>query len=645
MNLFQNFNYLFYFKYLYKKFINVFLVFIVISFTYTDIYSDNTDSIKLLINSTVDNKKLLKLYEIITKIYIVNNDTTAVLYAKKQKSLAEKAGSDFDIANSYKSMGLALRLKDDIYLAADYFIKEKIIRENISDKYGLAYAYKNLGESYRSFFEYDKSLENLNQALTLFKELNEPKGIAITLNRIGAVYGEYFDYERRKKSLNIILESNKIAEKINDLDLQLSNFLLIGANYTALGDYRKGLENLFTSVTLCDRLKDKSLKSLILKNIATNYYQIHDYENAIKYGREAYFESLKSNIRVYKWLSTSLLSISFDETHQIDSAYKYLTISANLRNQLYDEEKEKALYKIEAKYQKEKFERDIENQKKERNFINIIYSISIISILIILGLSILRYKNLRKTHERLYNQNLIIENQKEELTKLNATKDKFFSIIAHDLRNPLGNFMNMTELLSTNYNEMTETSRLEFLDLMKESSKNIYLLLDNLLEWSRSQRGILPFNPFEFDILRIVNDTIELLQISIESKNIRIENNIVSSFILADPNMIKTVIRNLISNSIKFSPENGIISINSAETDGFVQISVKDSGIGISQDIIEKLFRIDQNVTTLGTSKEKGTGLGLILSREFIEKHGGKIWVESEVGKGSTFSFTIPKNK
>jgi PAS domain S-box-containing protein len=242
----------------------------------------------------------------------------------------------------------------------------------------------------------------------------------------------------------------------------------------------------------------------------------------------------------------------------------------------------------------------------------------------------------------------IIENalkeSEEKLKELNSTKDKFFSIIAHDLRNPLGSFKGMTEMLSESYNEFDEEERLSFLQTMKVSADNIFKLLENLLEWSRSQRGTIKLEREDLDLRLLINNNIELSKHSADNKKIILFNNISQSIIVnADANLINTIIRNLISNAIKFTQENGKIVISARSDDAATIVSVRDSGIGMSSDTINKLFKIEQNITTLGTSSEKGTGLGLILSKEFIEKHGGEIWVESEVGKGSTFSFSIPK--
>jgi signal transduction histidine kinase len=234
-----------------------------------------------------------------------------------------------------------------------------------------------------------------------------------------------------------------------------------------------------------------------------------------------------------------------------------------------------------------------------------------------------------------------------ELRKLNSTKDKFFSIIAHDLRNPLGSFMAITDELANGYSNYSDADKRKYLELIKVSSKSIYNLLENLLTWSRSQGNTIPFAPQYINLKLLTDLVIESIRVIAVNKNIELINNIhVDEEAFCDYNMVSTVVRNLISNSLKFTYPNGKIIVSSySNTIDFVRISVLDTGIGMSQETIDKLFQIDVRHDTLGTLSEKGTGLGLILCYDFILKHNGKIWVESEKGKGSTFHFTIPKKE
>jgi len=247
------------------------------------------------------------------------------------------------------------------------------------------------------------------------------------------------------------------------------------------------------------------------------------------------------------------------------------------------------------------------------------------------------------------NKKLVEELKKHEnmLLELNRTKDKFFSIIAHDLRNPLGSFKSATDLLLNAYDTLTEQERKQLITLVKESSENVYALLENLLTWAKAQRGNISTNPEMYNLNRLVSENISLLSGQTNNKNITLTNLMIDETIgYCDVNLFNTIIRNLISNSIKFTPTGGRIIIDSKiHEDNFIAISVNYNGLGMTNDIVEKLFRIDFSHSTPGTNDEKGTGLGLLLCKEFVEKMNGTIWAESEAGKGSTFIFTIPKIK
>jgi PAS domain S-box-containing protein len=232
----------------------------------------------------------------------------------------------------------------------------------------------------------------------------------------------------------------------------------------------------------------------------------------------------------------------------------------------------------------------------------------------------------------------------EELKSLNASKDKFFSIIAHDLKSPLSGLLGFTEILVDEFDELHTDEIKEFIGHSHQSAKNLNALLENLLEWSRIQIGNFAFEPSKVIVESVFDDIISLFNQNARNKKIRIEKNVdTAKDVFADKNMFKTIVRNLVSNAIKFTKENGAVHLSALANEKFVTISVQDTGIGLSQENINKLFRIDVNYTTPGTNQERGTGLGLILCKELIEKNGGKIWVESEIGNGTKFIFTLPQ--
>ena len=243
-----------------------------------------------------------------------------------------------------------------------------------------------------------------------------------------------------------------------------------------------------------------------------------------------------------------------------------------------------------------------------------------------------------------------LKKRESELVNLNATKDKFFSIISHDLRGPIGNLRNILDMMTSDFDSFSDEEAIHFLTMMKDSTVNLFDMLENLFIWSRSQRGLDEIHQENINLYDIVSGIISVLKLGVESKSIELVSKIMpETIVFADSNELTTIIRNLISNAIKFTRIGGKIEIGIQPSEGlkpsddYVVIYIRDTGIGMDDNTLAKLFRIDTYVKSVGTLGEKGTGLGLILCKEFVEKHGGKIWVESKIGKGSTFYFSLPK--
>jgi two-component system, sensor histidine kinase and response regulator len=233
--------------------------------------------------------------------------------------------------------------------------------------------------------------------------------------------------------------------------------------------------------------------------------------------------------------------------------------------------------------------------------------------------------------------------QNAELRELNATKDKFFSIIAHDLRGPIGNMLSISEMISEK-GQVDEETLYKFLELQKELSQETLQLLENLLIWARSNTNRIEFEPVMLDLNCLIKESIEGIKLQALKKNISISDlTSATCEAFADENMIRLILRNLLSNAVKFTPKGGKVSVSvNSGIDQSTIISVEDTGIGIPSEMMDKLFRIDVNNKRYGTEGETSNGLGLLLCKEFVEKHGGKIWAESDEGKGSVFSFSIP---
>lgn len=231
------------------------------------------------------------------------------------------------------------------------------------------------------------------------------------------------------------------------------------------------------------------------------------------------------------------------------------------------------------------------------------------------------------------------------LKELNAQKDKFFSVIAHEIRSPFMGFIGLTKMLALKIDDFTKDEIKEIAIALNDSAKRIFKLLEKIIDWSRIQRGLVQLNRTYFYLKDAVDESVDMLTIIANQKNIALSNLVnKDTKVFGDKETIVTVITNLISNAIKFTKESGYVKVTAEELgENFIKMNVIDNGIGIEKDVLFNLFKIENMQSTLGTNYERGTGLGLIISKEFIELNGGKISVDSKYGEGSTFSITIPK--
>ncbi len=428
---------------------------------------------------------------------------------------------------------------------------------------------------------------------------------------------------------------------------------------------------------------------------------LENYDQALFYEQQAFAIAKKMNVRDHCKEITAHISNIYKELKQYDSAFYYLEKHNLLRDSIYDLDKERKLAQLEAHYDIDK--KNDENQllKKEtdqkeqtiqqQKLIGFVFGILLILLIGMLA-ALLRINHQRKknndllenTQNEILNQKNIIEErnselittnekllanekklldtnrrlqitekairrknenilkQKEELEHLNNIKDKLFSIIAHDFKSPLHSLKGMLQLLTMGV--LTNEEIQSLATDINEKNEHTLNLIDNLLHWAKSQMQGLEVNSQNIDIEAITEESIALLRPQAEKKETILQSEITqAAWVHADPDMIKLVIRNIISNAIKYTAK-GTIAVSVEHQENQIVTKIKDTGLGISSENLEKLFGADAHFTTVGTHKEKGTGLGLMLCKNFVEKNRGKIWVESKVGQGSVFYFSLPTN-
>lgn len=485
---------------------------------------------------------------------------------------------------------------------------------------------------------YDKELKNkLNP-----NNKNELLNILFIVNN--TTFISLNNLDRPDESLKYLKKALECANEIDD-QVSIAKVLTNTANYYE----HKG--NIDSSMYYAKLGLEHCLKYDLKQGIAINYSNLaifnikkRNFSEAVKYGEICldYIEKEK-----FEYLKISVLMSlvnSYDTLGNHKKALTYLWELVDLRDSAYDKETNDKIAELNIQYNIEKRaeeEKDLLEKQKNSNYVFIL--LIIIVAVIAIGLYI-RYNEKSKSHKLLESKNEEIKLQNDQLFDLNATKDKFFSIIAHDLKGPLGNFNNVIDLLISQFNSLDENERLDFLKLIKESSQNIYNLLINLLDWSKAQRNLIKLELTQFPIDYYVKNTLNLLSPIAKTKSIELKKIINDDLIInGDVNLLTTVLRNLVSNALKYTPNGGSVTVSSEIKDKEILISVRDTGVGMSKKILDGLFKVESTSSMPGTNDETGTGLGLILCKEFVEFHNGKIWVESAVGKGSTFFYTIPK--
>jgi signal transduction histidine kinase len=664
-------------------------------------FSQKKDSItffKKMYNSEISDSSKFVITTKIAKLFKkINKDSARFYYEKAYNFTVEINNKNLE-GDALINLGL-FDFSSRVYInSIKHFKKALKICEQKLDKNKEAKVYNHLGYCYMYLYDENNSFENFIKSLSISKEISNKKRITDNYSGIGTLFYDQENYELAQKyyadalAINLKLnDSSKIANNYIDLGNALSdggnlkkgleyyqksieilkkikdniglgiNYNNISDSYKELKDYKKANSFLSKALTLAKKENDKRLLSIIYLNKA-NIEAILNHKKlaikyaiiSIKYAKE--IKALKYIAEDYKTLSKAYKAIG-----NLNKAFYYNEKYSNLHDSLakFDKHKTALLFKSLSELEKTNLKVDklaIENarviakNKDEKKFIyGLIIAMTIFAFLLILinrqyskkqeAYNLLEYQNFKinEMHDE-------IEKQKNYLEKLNNTKDKFFSIIAHDLKNPFNSIKGFTELLLENGDSYTEERKRKFLKIIASSTTKASELLNNLLIWANSQSGKIQFNPEKLNLNKQIENVCTFLGAQALSKEVEIKTNLKPNiFVFADKNMINTALRNLISNAIKFTNKNGLIEVTSKENEQEIVVEVKDNGIGISKEEIENLFSLDSKQTHVGTANEQGTGLGLLLCYEFIKKNKGELTVTSELNKGSIFKFTLPK--
>jgi signal transduction histidine kinase len=549
----------------------------------------------------------------------------ALDYHQKCLTIRHEIKDDAKIVVSLNSIGLIYSAWKKFDIAENFFTKARSISENANLQKGKAYSLVNTAKLSQQKGNFEEAQSNFDKALNIFEELNEPTGVQYALIGYGNLLKEM---GKNYQALRYYKRLLSISEARNDNSTIALALHKIGVIYKSTNSVVQAVQNFNKSIEIAKVENNKDLLLENYKEISESSELMGNIDDALKYSR------------LYSDMKDSIVNeISMSRMAEVKSNLAML----------------KRKREIESLQQNNLVQSlELESQSKQRNFL---FFVTVVVILIS-SFVYYRYFIKSKTNEvimaqknkldllnkELNRKNTYLTESESKLKYLNGTKDKFFSIISHDLKNPFSTLMGYSDLLSEYFDDFSSEEKKSIISEIQNSTHRAYSLLENLLQWSKSQRGELQMLPERIDLSIIVSDTLTNLNEDAHKKNISLISEICEqTYALADYTTLASVVKNLISNSIKFTNEGGEVKISAQEKGELIEVNVSDNGVSISEEDIDKLFRIDVHHTTIGVAAEKGTGLGLVLCKEFVEKNGGKIWVESESGKGSEFKFTIPK--
>jgi signal transduction histidine kinase len=661
------------------------LAFVVSPCLYSQSKLDSLDN--LLANTTSDSVRILLLLEK-AKYHEYSDYDIAKKITDEAMRLAEEKDWSWAKSKSYHRQSFLSTLRGDYSSALRFSNMRLPLTIEMKDTMQMANALNFLGNTYFELGEYDEAYYYFTKSFRLAESVNDSVQIAIALHNVGNVFRELGQHDIALSHLEL---SQKMSERINDRDGAAYSLKELGDVYLQKGDNIKAEELLTEALRVTRRLEIGILEPETISKLAELYLKKKEYEKALAYyDTAAQLNALTHNslgeararlgkgqvylnegeydralqlidetLAVAKQLQARILEIQcmrvlsdlYEKKGEYKESLEYLKDFNRLQDMLFSQDMLEKLFQDQVRFETEtkdiqiaalsraRLQQDDEIKRQEfiRNILVVVVALSVI----------LLFTVYRSGQRRIRINKLLVEHQDEikrrsiELEQLNQVKDKFFSIISHDLRSPINALAGILDLLEKDQIKPGEFSKV--VRELKVQFNHTKTLINNLLDWALLQMDKLKIQSVKIDLKSLVSENFKLLG-SLHLKDIRFVNEVAAdAYALADPNMINLVFRNLILNGIKFTESGGTITIKSKADGDRYLISVADTGVGITREVQEILFEKTSGYSTRGTANEKGTGLGLILCKEFVERNGGKIWVESEIGKGSTFYFTVKK--
>jgi len=598
---------------------------------------------------------------------------TAVILAERAINLADSLGLDVEKGMALRLSGRAWRNWGNKAKSEERLRQAINLLKSTNQKTILHQAYRDLGETLRSFIAYQSAEEYLEIALRYFKEQQNEEEIAKTYNRLAAMQFEKFNWGRYYSSYfesvtilggspqesllqieplklcvdtlkNYLDSTYSYLNPTSNWDVYVSTKIIEGAFFTYTFRFDEAKKVFFQLLERKDEIKPSDL-ALIYINTAHLYDErfLKNPEKSIEFAKTAFKLAKESNIKVYQFMSAGLISNQYKILGKYRESRKFLQKQIDAKEAFYITNAE-----VKAKAQSLEYEvlqRDLQLENEKNQMFIVIASLGCLLLVFTIFNAIIMAKNRKKKKllEELKLKTNIISEQNNQLEKLNHQKDTYLSIIAHDLRSPAANIVHLSELLNKNIvnNNLSDVPKISA--WIQTASQSALTLLTDLTAWAKSQSDQLSIDQKPLNLQQIVNETLDSQSVLAQPKNIEITSTIPSTLqIFADRNLTKTILRNLVNNAIKFTPNGGSIAIEAKEKDAEVAISITDTGVGMDETIQQNLFQLSKVKIRQGTDGEASTGLGLMLVKNFVEQQGGQIYFHSTVGQGTTVTFTLP---
>ncbi|WKN32662.1 tetratricopeptide repeat-containing sensor histidine kinase [Porifericola rhodea] len=582
----------------------------------------------------------------LSEAYTFNYPDSTLLFSQQAYHLANAQGDALTEMEAIFSIARAYYIKGSYPNALDFYMQGIEYSEKLKDQEAYALGLNAIGIIYIGQHNYEAAVQELSKAIKINTSLDNSKLLTKNYFNIGLSYDESGNYDSAVYYLNKVIG---LAKEIDDKRMLVMGYDRMGEIYYHMQDYKKALT--YYQKVLDDTTYQSNWEyAFAYSGIAQTHYALGQYQQAVEYARESYAYAKKVNAKWDLERALGILAQGYAAINKFDEAYHYHQLYKAYSDSLYSEAKERDLNFLHLKHkQAENDQLARENAiQQEKNRLNeiVIILISLLAMctIVVAVLIYFNYRGKNRLNQLLLEKNKNIASQKEkitrqnkELTQLNSTKDQLFSIIGHDLKSPFASIMGTFELIHEDLLSPQEQKTVLRKLYLKVSS--VSEMLNNILYWANSQQKGIKAAFSRVELLSITKDILSVACFIAGEKNIKIEHASNSmSPIYADADYVRIILQNLVGNAIKFTPQGGNIRITYLEEEEYVGISIKDNGVGIPQEKLDKIFVLTgKDISSCGTDSEKGTGIGLVLVQQFVECNHAKLKVKSQPGKGTEF--------